>query len=82
MGNFDVYGRKDLAMIIKPFEDLRNNLREASQRWCEMYGGIEKGDFSYGAPRACCWNEGATHMIEKFCSIAAGITIMVVLMHW
>lgn len=39
-------------------------------------GGIEVGDFSYGVPHVCSWNEGTTLTIGKFCSIAAGVTIM------
>jgi acetyltransferase-like isoleucine patch superfamily enzyme len=60
---------------VEEFQALRNHIRKSQQ--AQYAGGyICVGDFSYGIPCIRSWNEGASLVIGKFCSIASGVTIM------
>lgn len=40
------------------------------------YASFDIGDWSYGHPTVCSWNQGTTLKIGRFCSIASGVTIL------
>ena len=40
------------------------------------YSAYEIGDWTYGKPAVLSWGEGAKFQVGKYCSIAAGVTIL------
>lgn len=64
------------AKAIQEFDVLRTTLREKQQKQYATPGLVTVGDFTYGIPRICSWNEETTLEIGKFCSIASGVTIL------